>query len=131
MTVKDTAAASCLAEDGPNPERRPKRHGREGDGLEGDGLEGDGLEGDGLKAIALKATAPKRFQNLRYGAKHVLLLSPNLDDDEMPLNWPEDKKMLVLFIFNAKEQMNQRSSNRRSNEVMSSVERVIVLHFVH
>ena len=74
---------------------------------------------------------PKRFQNLRYGAKHVLLLSPNLDDDEMPLNWPEDKKMLVLFIFNAKEQMNQRSSNRRSNEVMSSVERVIVLHFVH
>ena len=38
---------------------------------------------------------PKRFQNLRYGAKQVLLLSPLLDDDEMPTNWPDERKMSV------------------------------------
>ena len=42
---------------------------------------------DELRKLEIRAI------NLRFGSEHVLLLSPDLDDEDIALSWPEDKKM--------------------------------------
>jgi hypothetical protein len=41
------------------------------------------------------ASRMTRAINLRFSSKHVLLLSPNLDDEDIKLNWDEGRKMAV------------------------------------